>query len=70
MILKVVHSLECSKFTFPLNHTLTKTKPLNVICWRFLRNLCPFVDLFRTTFPEIRGNSAQKDYFFGNLIEN
>jgi hypothetical protein len=31
---------------------------------------CPFADLFRTTFPEIRGNRAQKDYLFTNLIEN
>ena len=31
---------------------------------------CPFADLFRTTFPEIRGNRAQKDYLFMNLIEN
>jgi hypothetical protein len=32
--------------------------------------LCPFADLFRTTFPEIRGKWAQKDYLFTNLIEN
>jgi hypothetical protein len=32
--------------------------------------LCPFADLFRTTFPENRGNRAQNDYLFGNLIEN
>jgi hypothetical protein len=32
--------------------------------------LCPFADLFRTTFPEIRGNRAQKDYLCKNLIEN
>ena len=32
--------------------------------------LCPFADLFRTAFPEIRGNRVQKDYLFTNLIED
>ena len=39
-------------------------------CLGHVLRLCPFVDLFRTTFPEIRGNRAQKDYLFTNLIEN
>jgi hypothetical protein len=35
-----------------------------------LGNLCPFADLFRTTFPEIRGNRAQKEYLFRKIMEN
>jgi hypothetical protein len=43
-------------FTFPPESNLNKDKTaqhtvLCIVRWRFLGNLCPFVDLFRTTFP-------------------
>jgi len=41
-----------------------------MICWRFLANWCPYVDLFRTPpFPKIRGKYVQKACLFKNLIE-
>lgn len=54
-------------FTFPResNPNINKNRRE-----RLLWNLCPFADLFRTTLPRIRGNRAQKDYRFTNLIEN
>jgi hypothetical protein len=39
-------------------------------CSRACLHKCPFADLFRTTFPKIRGNRAQEDYLFGKIIEN
>jgi len=38
---------------------------------RHVSAVCPFADLFRTTFPEKSGeNMPQKDFLFTNLYEN